>query len=92
MRTASERIRVRPGVIEWRAVDDEVVALDLRTKTYLAINKTGAAIWPGLILGASREVLIGTLIAVFDVAEETAQADLETFLEQLIAHDILEKA
>jgi hypothetical protein len=79
-------------MVEWRAVDGEVVALDLRTKTYLAINDTGAAIWAALVRGASREALVWTLVEMFEVPKETAQGDLDTFLEQLAAHDILEKA
>ena len=40
VREQDHDVRVRPGV-EWRQVDDEIVALDLATSVYLGVNGTG---------------------------------------------------
>jgi hypothetical protein len=85
-------MRIRSRVIEWREVEGEIVALDLRSQTYLAINKTGAAIWPALVAGAERAALIVQLTEKFRVSEDQATADLDAFLAQLRAQDLLEES
>jgi hypothetical protein len=85
-------MRIRVDVLEWREVEGEVVALDLRSNTYLAVNRTGAAIWPALMSGADREELVRRLTETFDVSEEHAATDLDAFLAELAAQDLLERA
>jgi hypothetical protein len=87
----SERIRIRAGVIEWRDVEGEVVALDLRNKTYLAVNRTGAAIWPALVSGADRGELLVLLLENFSASQDEAAADLDAFLAELAEQDLLEQ-
>ena len=84
-------MRIRSGVVEWREVEGEIVALDLRSQTYLGINRTGAAIWPALIAGAERAALIAELTEKFRVSEDQAAADLDAFLAQLRDQDLLEE-
>jgi hypothetical protein len=88
----SERIQIRAGAVEWREVEGEVVALDLRNKTYLAVNRTGAAIWPILMSGADREELLALLLETFAVSQDEAAADLDAFLAELAEQDLLEQA
>ena len=83
-------MRIRPGSLEWREVEGEVVALDLRNNTYLAVNRTGAAIWPALVSGADREALGRELTQTFAIPEERAAADLDAFLAELAEQDLLE--
>ena len=83
-------MRIRADVLEWREVEGEVVALDLRSNTYLAVNRTGAAIWPALMSGADRAELVRRLTQRFGVAEERAAADLDVFLAELAEQDLLE--
>lgn len=64
--------------------------LDLRSKMYLAINRTGGCIWPALAIGADRGELVERLVETFDISEQQADADLEAFLAELAAHDMLE--
>jgi hypothetical protein len=89
-RRVSERIQIRPHVLEWRKVEGEIVALDLRTSTYLAVNSTGAALWSALVSGASREQLLARLVEGFEVSRDQAAADLDAFLAELAAQDLLE--
>ena len=83
--------RIRDGVLEWREVEGDVVALDLRSKTYLAVNRTGAALWPALISGADREELLARLLRTFSVSRDQAAADLDAFLAELTEQDLLEQ-
>jgi hypothetical protein len=86
-----ERIQIRRGVLEWREVEGEVVALDLRRKTYLAVNRTGAVLWPALMTGATRKELLARLTADFSVSQDEAAADLDAFLAELAGQDLLEQ-
>jgi hypothetical protein len=88
----SEPIQIRRGVLEWREVDGEIIALDLRSKMYLAVNSTGAALWQALVSGADREELLARLLERFSVSRDQGAADLDAFLAELAAHDLLEPA
>lgn len=87
-----ERIQIRHGVLEWREVEGEVVALDLRSKTYLAVNRTGAVLWPALMTGATRKELLARLISDFGVSQDEAAGDLDVFLAELAGQDLLEES
>ena len=84
------RLRVRPDALEWREIDGEIVALDLRSSLYLAINPSGTTLWPALTEGASREELIELLCADGGAPREAAVADVDGFLAELAEHDLLE--
>ena len=86
----AERLRVRADALEWRTVEGEIVALDLRRSLYLAINPSGSAIWPALVEGASRDELIERLCAECEVTREAAESDVDAFLSELASHDLLE--
>jgi hypothetical protein len=86
------RVRLRSEALEWRDVEGEVVALDLRTQMYLAINRTGAVIWPALEAGADRLDLVERVVQRFDVSPERAATDVDAFLADLASRDLLEPA
>ena len=86
----SERVRLRADGLEWREIEGEIVALDGPSIHYLAINRTGAVLWPALLEGATREELAGRLVQSFDVDPSAAAADVDAFLGALRAHDLLE--
>jgi Coenzyme PQQ synthesis protein D (PqqD) len=83
------RLQLRQSDLEWREVEGEIVALDLRDSSYLAINATGAPIWSVLATGCSREELIEILTSAHGIERGRAEADLERFLEELRAQDLL---
>jgi hypothetical protein len=85
-------MRIRADILEWREVEGEIVALDLRNNTYLAVNRTGAAIWSALVSGADRAELVRRLALTFDVSAERAATDLDAFLAELADQDLLEPA
>lgn len=88
--TMKKELCLRTSALEWREVEGEIVALDLQAQTYLAINRSGAVLWPALAEGATREDLVARLIARFDVDKATALADVDAFLGLLRQHDLLE--
>lgn len=88
----TDRIKLRPDALEWREVENEIVALDLRTSTYLAVNRTGAAIWSDLAGGTTREQLVAKVGESFGVDREVAERDVAAFLDSLSQNDLLEPA
>ena len=87
----AEPVRIRPGAVEWREVEGEIVALDLRTKEYLAVNRTGAMLWPSLVAGSTVPELLAQLATSFSVSPDEAAADLDGFLAELEEQDLLER-
>jgi hypothetical protein len=88
----SEILRLRDAELEWRALEDEIVALDAAASQYLSVNKTGAVLWSALAKGATREELAAKLVETFDVDAATAARDLDAFLETLEAKNLLARA
>lgn len=84
-------IRLREEALEWREVEGEIVALDLRAQTYLAINRSGAAIWAMLAAGSTFDGLVSKLMERFDVDRQSAAVDVNAFLDELEEHDLLER-
>lgn len=75
--------QLRDEELEWREVEGEIVALDLRESTYLSVNKTGTALWPHLTAGASRDELVAVLASRYGVDTEAAARDVDAFLHTL---------
>jgi Coenzyme PQQ synthesis protein D (PqqD) len=90
LRPPSAAVRLRPGSVEWREVEGEVVAVDVRTSEYLAINATGAVLWRALQDGATRGELRERLVASFDVEPGLADRDIGEFLAALDERGLLE--
>ena len=84
------QIRLRADALAWREAEGEVVALDMREDSYLAVNRTGALLWAELKAGTSREHLVSLLVERFGVDRERAVADTEAFLSDLAERRLLE--
>jgi hypothetical protein len=82
--------KLRADAVDWREVEGEVVVLDRVSSTYLAINATGAALWPALVQGSRAADLVSLLRSEFDVDEQRAEADVRAFVAMLRERDLLE--
>lgn len=88
---ASERtLRLRSGAAEWREVDGEVIALDRDAAEYLSGNVTATIIWRALAEGTTRAGLISSLSERFEIDEIRAAADVDAFLQELRARDLMD--
>jgi hypothetical protein len=87
----AEELRLRNKALEWREIEDEVVAVDTRKAVYMAVNHTGAVLWPALAEGATREELVERLIQAYDVDRGAAEADVSAFVTMLEEQDLLER-
>jgi hypothetical protein len=83
-------LRLKPGV-DWQQVDDEVVAFDLGSSAYLAVNDTGAVLWPLVAAGTTEHELVEALAARFDIDFDRARADVGAFVDQLRSMTLVEE-
>lgn len=84
-------LRLRSHDLEFREIEGEVVALDLRTSSYIGINETGGALWPLLQEGTDESTLVRALMEKFGVGEDLARRDVREFVEELRKRGLLDE-
>jgi hypothetical protein len=84
-------LKLRSTDLQWRAVEGEVVALDVRGSQYLGVNDAGAALWDMLARGTTQEALANHLATSYRLDQQTAQAHAGAFVEQLRAQGLLDE-
>lgn len=83
-------LRLRENDLSWREIDDEVIAVDVETSTYLGTNQAGTLLWRRLSKGgASRQDLADLLVETYGIEPERARADVQSFLDDLAAQGLL---
>ena len=83
-------LRLRAEDLSWREIDDEVIAVDVETSTYLGANKAGTLLWRRLSEdGATRQELAELLVQTYGIELERASADVDAFLGELAAQGLL---
>jgi len=83
-------LRLRTDDLSWRELDGEVVALDGEQFVYLGTNEAGALLWQKLSSGATRDQLVEELQASFDIDVDQAGQDVDSFIAELRANNLLE--
>lgn len=68
-----------------------MVILDLRSSSYLLLNRTGATLWPALQTGATLAQLAQLLVEHFKVSDDVARHDAEAFVAALRSRDLLDE-
>lgn len=84
-------MRLRPEALEWVVVEDEIVALDMVSSTYLAANPTGSRLWESLSTGATRESLVDDLVTAYGIDPARAEEDVDSFLAELRRRGLIEE-
>ena len=69
-----------------------VVVFDAERDLYLGTNNSGSVLWKALAAGATRSQLVGLLVERFDIEQDRAESDVQAFLEQLTAANLVEEA
>jgi hypothetical protein len=86
--------RQSPEVILTKLADGTGVLLDLGTKFYFSLNRTGVVVWEALASGepADPDALADLLVARFSgVGRGEARADVDALLRELAAEGLLAK-
>lgn len=80
---------LREQDLDWRDINDEIVALDAQGAVYLAVRRSGAVLWRLLANSTTREGLVETLVKTYDVEPATARDDVDEFLATLSDRGLL---
>ena len=83
-------LRLRADGVHWREIGGEVIALEARSSTYVASNAAGAMLWRELAGGTTRERLVAGLVDAYGIDRARGEADVDRFLAELAAQDLLE--
>ena len=75
--------------VEWRIIDDEAVILALGTGFYYSFNRTGTEIWRSLSEGKDKSGIVRHIAGRFNVANDSAEKDVDTFLKYLEKEKLL---
>ena len=78
-----------PPQVMSRLVDDETVLLDLESGMYFGLDGVGKRIWESISDGNSLSETAAIIAAEFEVDKERAQADLITFVSDLLERGLL---
>ena len=87
-------MKIKSGfVLRELAGQSIVIALGEASKTFngmIKLNDTGKVIWNMLSEGNEASAIVDKFVAEYDVDRETAERDVNTFIEALRGADILE--
>jgi Coenzyme PQQ synthesis protein D (PqqD) len=78
-------LSLRKDDLDWREIDDEIVALDTRDAVYLAVQGSGALVWRLLATPTTKDNLIEALVEKYGIDSTRATVDVDAFLATL--HD-----
>ena len=84
-------LRLRADELSWRAIDGEVVAIDVPSSTYLSANPAGAILWQMLATGATQHDLAARLVEMFGIDPGLATSDVAAFVDDLTQRGLLER-
>jgi hypothetical protein len=82
-------VRLRTDALHWRIVDGEILMLDAESGRYLALNRSGAALWELLLAGTTRAQLNEQLVSTYAIAPAQAARDVEALLDDLSVRRLL---
>ena len=83
-----EPIRVSPWVTHER-LDDEVIAINLETGAYYALDGVAADCWVLSAAGSEIDEVVAVVTERYDVDASRARADIATFLDELVTERLV---
>ncbi len=78
-----DRLSCPPEVLS-RVIDGEAVLLHLGSGMYFGTNDAATVAWEKILKGTTVGAVLETLVAEFEVDEETANRDLAKFVQALV--------
>jgi hypothetical protein len=86
----SSPLALRDAAVDWRRVgEDEIVAIERATSTYLATKGSGSVLWQALADGTTLRDLTQLIVDRYGVSVARARADVVGFLDSLEARGLL---
>jgi Coenzyme PQQ synthesis protein D (PqqD) len=69
----------------------EAILLDMRNKMYFSLNETGLVIFKGIQSKLPDDKIIEELTSLYDINTDKARSSMDTLINQLLSHNIIEK-
>ncbi len=88
--TGHRRIRRRSSGILATDDGDAFLLLDLRSSTYLTLNRTGGLLWEAIADPVDTGQLVAMCVERFGASEAEAEAAVDAFVDALAARGLLE--
>ena len=79
----NDLLQLRPGSVEWREIEGELVGLQTGNATYFSVNPSGTLLWRRLAEGTTRDGLVDALSDTYDLSRPVAERDVERFLRSV---------
>jgi len=89
MSIAADAKLVCPKEVLSRVLAGEAVLLHLGSGLYFGMNDVASRAWERIVEGATFGDVLSTLVTEFDVNEETARTDLESFVGALVDKELV---
>ena len=70
-------------------LEDEVIAIDLDTGAYFALDGVAAVCWSMLAAGGAVDAVVEMTAADFGVARDTVRSDVQRFVAELVQVHLL---
>jgi len=80
---------VRCEDLVWQDIDEELVLLDLRSSTYLILNRTASQLWSMLAQGDREANLAARLVDAYGLTADRAEQDVRRFMADLRSNHLL---
>jgi hypothetical protein len=90
MTELSDHLQLRAPGLEWRSIEEEVIALDITASLYLAVNQSGKLLWEQLAGGTTRAALVQSLLDAYGLDRAAAEHDTDAFLAELAQRGLLD--
>ena len=81
---------VVPETVLFRELDGESVLLNLKTESYLGLDRVGTRMWAVFTTQPSIQAANDVLLAEYDVAPDVLRKDVEALLAQMVEHGLIE--
>ncbi|MFH1459659.1 MAG: PqqD family protein [Candidatus Omnitrophota bacterium] len=84
-----DQILIRNKEAAWQEVEDNIVVITQQTKKIHVLSGCGLMLWQRLEQSQTKQDLLQAILDEYEVEPAQAQADLDKFLEEVIAKDII---
>ncbi len=85
----TEKHYVRHADLVTTDMDGDTVMMSIERGEYYGIGGVGSRVWELLEQPVTLATIVTTICAEFDVAEDTCQADMESFVADLVANGLV---
>lgn len=80
---------IRNENIEWQVLQDESVLLNVETGFYFRLNLLGTIVWEMCDGSNAKGEIVNYIANSFNISVERAEKDVNDFLTQMLANDLI---